>query len=360
VSDDKYLYMHKYCINPDDGIFYGWWHQQNVLKHPNKYLMGGKDAGFFDSGLRRSNAGTWAYRAAGACTLSGHFLVYDDNGVYGTMASPDEVQAFNTDGTSKWNTAALTRVVNSVMMAGDKLFVAGARDTTDYGLGRVTAYSINDGGKLNEYDLDAAPVFNGMAAANGRLYISTMDGRLVCMSSIDSPVHVRSHEALHEETDNEEYPAESESLLESNTGNINTNGNVKLSVNNNVSIPVIQQNRIVNVDELSAGILNTGNTIGKDDFNGNLYDGARENDNNENISAMDNNNYSTQGFDDQVLALHIESNVKENSVSGTVEGSNKAVEDKNESATGEIKTRSRFSEIIFAVSGAIVFALLAF
>jgi outer membrane protein assembly factor BamB len=42
------------------------------------------------------------------------------------------------------------------------------------------AVSAADGGKLAEYKLDAPPVFDGMAAAGGRLYLSTVDGHLQC------------------------------------------------------------------------------------------------------------------------------------------------------------------------------------
>jgi len=41
--------------------------------------------------------------------------------------------------------------------------------------------SASDGEKLAEYKLDSPPVFDGMAAANGRLYFSTIDGKVMCM-----------------------------------------------------------------------------------------------------------------------------------------------------------------------------------
>jgi len=34
---------------------------------------------------------------------------------------------------------------------------------------------------LAQYKLDSAPVFDGMAAANGRLYLSLENGRVLCM-----------------------------------------------------------------------------------------------------------------------------------------------------------------------------------
>jgi len=42
--------------------------------------------------------------------------------------------------------------------------------------------SASDGTELAQYQLDSAPVFDGMAAANGRLYLSLEGGRLLCMA----------------------------------------------------------------------------------------------------------------------------------------------------------------------------------
>ncbi|MHC4226791.1 MAG: hypothetical protein ACYSW0_05125, partial [Planctomycetota bacterium] len=42
--------------------------------------------------------------------------------------------------------------------------------------------STQDGEKLAEYRLGSLPVFDGMAAAYGRLYISTQDGSIMCMA----------------------------------------------------------------------------------------------------------------------------------------------------------------------------------
>ena len=44
----------------------------------------------------------------------------------------------------------------------------------------VWAVSAVDGKKLGEVKLDSAPVFDGMAFANGRLYLATIDGKVAC------------------------------------------------------------------------------------------------------------------------------------------------------------------------------------
>jgi hypothetical protein len=46
----------------------------------------------------------------------------------------------------------------------------------------LSAVSVADGTELAQYDLESPPVFDGMAAASRRLYLVTLDGRLVCMA----------------------------------------------------------------------------------------------------------------------------------------------------------------------------------
>lgn len=43
------------------------------------------------------------------------------------------------------------------------------------------AVCAKDGARLAEYPLDAPPIFDGMAAAGGCLYLSDMGGRIVCL-----------------------------------------------------------------------------------------------------------------------------------------------------------------------------------
>ena len=46
---------------------------------------------------------------------------------------------------------------------------------------KLRVVSAADGSKLFERELDSPPVFDGMIAARGKLYVSTRDGRVVCM-----------------------------------------------------------------------------------------------------------------------------------------------------------------------------------
>jgi outer membrane protein assembly factor BamB len=63
--------------------------------------------------------------------------------------------------------------IGAIVLAGDTVFVAGTR-------GRLLALASADGKTLAERDLPA-PVWDGMAAANGRVYVSTRDGNLICL-----------------------------------------------------------------------------------------------------------------------------------------------------------------------------------
>jgi hypothetical protein len=79
----------------------------------------------------------------------------------------------------------------AMVLADKTLFVAGLPDTLDprdplaalegrMG-GVLWAVSTADGSKLSELKLDAAPVFDGVIAAGGRLFVSLADGRIMCM-----------------------------------------------------------------------------------------------------------------------------------------------------------------------------------
>jgi len=82
--------------------------------------------------------------------------------------------------------------VTAMVRAGDTIFVAGVPDIVDskdpHGAwegrkgGILAAFAAGDGKRLAEYKLPAPPVWDGMAAAGGRLFISTRNGCIVCMA----------------------------------------------------------------------------------------------------------------------------------------------------------------------------------
>jgi len=80
--------------------------------------------------------------------------------------------------------------IQAMVKAGDILFVAGAPDELDpedpYGAfegrkgGKMVAVSAKDGRKLFEVKLEYPPVFDGMIAADGKLFMTGQDGSVVC------------------------------------------------------------------------------------------------------------------------------------------------------------------------------------
>jgi hypothetical protein len=96
-------------------------------------------------------------------------------------------------GSSKpaWSNRVPVRV-KSMVVTLDQLIISGPPDMVDpkdpLGAfearkgGMVWTISSKDGRKSEEYMLDAPPVFNGMAVARGRLFVSQRNGKVVCLA----------------------------------------------------------------------------------------------------------------------------------------------------------------------------------
>jgi len=54
--------------------------------------------------------------------------------------------------------------------------------------GKLLAVSATDGKLLAAWELGAAPTFDGMAAARGRLYLTTLDGKVLCLGEEGAPL----------------------------------------------------------------------------------------------------------------------------------------------------------------------------
>ena len=98
--------------------------------------------------------------------------------------------------------------VTAMLVADDKMFVAGPPDiikaqaeqkdqalvlenpqqaldawTGEKGGALLWAVSTEDGATLAQYKLDSQPVFDGMATADGNLYIAQKNGKLLCLAA---------------------------------------------------------------------------------------------------------------------------------------------------------------------------------
>ena len=108
-----------------------------------------------------------------------------------------------------WQIKSPPLLVNAMALAGEKVFVAGPPDVADESKmlgflpgaddeinrqlkaqdaawhGKMGALlwvvAAEDGSKLAEYRLDGLPIFDGMIAACGKVFISTQNGHLLCM-----------------------------------------------------------------------------------------------------------------------------------------------------------------------------------
>lgn len=89
-----------------------------------------------------------------------------------------------------WSMRAAVHVT-AMVLTEETLFIAGPPDVVprDDPLAafenrkgaELWVVSAVDGKKLTQYDLDSPPVFDGMAAARGKLYLSLKDGSVVCL-----------------------------------------------------------------------------------------------------------------------------------------------------------------------------------
>jgi len=159
-----------------------------------------------------------SFRGA-ALAATGRILVFDDTSVYGfgrdpgkiTSSLPVTCQLFSSgkkpqviDRMSRvsmtfgWS-KPVPLLVWAMVLADKTLFMAGPTAPNDGRKGLqaspptlaaafsgksgpvLWAVSAADGTKLAEVKLDALPVFDGMASAGGRLYLSLRDGQLICM-----------------------------------------------------------------------------------------------------------------------------------------------------------------------------------
>ena len=183
-------------------------------------------------------SGWCGYYRAGKTAPAGRILVFDEQNVYGfgrkpqyfRWTTPIEHQLFSAHkhappagaadaGAKKARREPSTQVgyrwtkdvpllARGMVLAGDTLFIAGPPDLIDepqtfkqirdpQAQSRLAeqaaaldgqrgallwAVAAKDGRTLAEHKLDAPPVFDGLVAAGGRLYMATTDGKVVCLA----------------------------------------------------------------------------------------------------------------------------------------------------------------------------------
>ncbi|MBT3199016.1 MAG: PQQ-binding-like beta-propeller repeat protein [Phycisphaerales bacterium] len=121
----------------------------------------------------------------------GYELFADANSNEPILKAPNREKGsgYSRKDPARWKKDIQVRVM-SMVLAGGKLFVAGppnavpAKDPYAAFEGRMGStfceYSTKDGKRLTEIKLKCTPIFDGMIAANGRIYLATVDGGIVC------------------------------------------------------------------------------------------------------------------------------------------------------------------------------------
>lgn len=160
---------------------------------------------------------SWAHRSywvfgsepslAGGCSgrvknlLYGRLLVFDETTVVGYGRESVHWSSEFEDGEYRvfarrreadkphWSQPVPVRL-QALLLAGDKIFAAGAGPAPSQAPGRQTVspvplllvLSATDGAELARHPIPAAPVFNGMAAAGGELLLTLENGQVLCLA----------------------------------------------------------------------------------------------------------------------------------------------------------------------------------
>ena len=126
----------------------------------------------------------------------GYLLLADSNDARAVL--PEQTQGttkgwgFTRNKPPAWHKWVPVRI-RAMVLADDRLFIAGPPDVVPEDDptasfkgklgGRLWAVSTGEGKKLAECELESPPVFDGLMASDGRLYVSTKSGRLMCLGS---------------------------------------------------------------------------------------------------------------------------------------------------------------------------------
>ena len=166
----------------------GWWKVGNqvpagrIMVHDDKTIYG-----FGRNMMPRGNAGQWNtgeyYQLFAA---SKELKTVQESPPAGRKGKPRK-PVKTTVVQHRWSYPADLEV-RAMVLTDQKLFVVGALGETHQSLDafvgkegiQLRAISAEDGAQLAEYPLDSMPVFDGLIAAGGRLYLASKNGKVTC------------------------------------------------------------------------------------------------------------------------------------------------------------------------------------
>jgi outer membrane protein assembly factor BamB len=186
----------------DDACAYGFDRKPEYLCNASvqEYYLYAADRQVTEEGVKRVQAATGRINAASASKAASA-----SDWAVRKKFSLSEQSAANF----KWAEGDPPILARAMVLAGKTLFVAGPPDVVDEEEaitkpddpvvrakleaqvaalegrkgGRLLAFSAADGKQLAAVELGAMPTFDGMAAAKGRLYLATADGKVLCLGA---------------------------------------------------------------------------------------------------------------------------------------------------------------------------------
>lgn len=187
-TDSKSLYMDRCILNLVDG--------KPQEKATGMFLYGGtcgftEDIGRPPYGFKHPWR-LWSLEKAPVAgkklpkTAAGSGICFRGNMVARLNSEQNDVMAFDIADPSKkaWTTKLPEKCRGkAVLMAHDSVAVAVAKESESDGKGMILIFSLADGSEKGRLELDAAPAFDGLSAGNGRLFVATRDGSIICLQA---------------------------------------------------------------------------------------------------------------------------------------------------------------------------------
>lgn len=207
VADDDSVYLRHMRFNDDLKVNPKWKHHlfstatflDDNEAHRSHWFYGNGDFG------RLPVAYEWITRNkyGGYNAPFGKLLVHDTKTVWGVNAHGQTYEFFATDvqgfdenkeknfpsdkgkpGPVHLWKQPLPMHPRAMLKAGDSIFIGCAENAeqlvTDKPGGKILVMSTADGSRIGEIAIESPPVFDGMATAGGKLFVSHKNGRLTC------------------------------------------------------------------------------------------------------------------------------------------------------------------------------------
>lgn len=193
MGDGHSLFLDQLRLDPKNGTHSRTWKKEGQWTHQYMIAGQGRDTtavipfGFLydrndGAAMERYDSTYWAYRGA-----KGLLLSFTEDRVFGVRPQnprrpmPVTVFARKLDAaTDAWTATVSDASVAAALPTGTAIFTAGASLKGD-AKGLVRVYAVAGGEPLGEVALEDAPVFDGMAVADGRLLVATQSGKVLCL-----------------------------------------------------------------------------------------------------------------------------------------------------------------------------------